>query len=671
MIVAFTGCYDSTALKPSRNVTIVKNLIDDSSNAPNITSVNISKNKIAPNETINLTVNAIDPDNGNLSYAWTSSDPGSYSNPSSLSTTWTAPNNEGIYNLTITVIDEDNFIDKHSFDIDVKNEYGLGIMPITIGVNNYPEISSIIADPTSLKPGETTSLFITASDPEGDPLSYLWTSTCGSFNDASISSPQFTVASSANIGDCTLKVQVSDGSLTTQGSVTTQVLNNTKSNIGPEIISYFQSANRTGPGESVILIIKARDVEGKALRFTWNSPVGTFSDESITDVTNGYVGRITWTALRTCRQKVNITADVVNDKGIINTVTFMTIDSQYNEEICRPPAWQLEVTTTAPGQKMTIGLENPVNILVYWDDGNQETTNSTSITHTYAKAGVYTLEISGQASRIHFDNPHGQGRLTGILSVVKGISGITSFESTFNLCQNLKGPIPPGLFDNTPQVTTFRNVFKNCSKLSGSIPPDLFIHNTQVTDFHGAFRLCIRLTGSIPPDLFANNTQVVSFRYIFGGCSGLTGSIPSGLFNNNPLVTNMGHAFGSCSGLTGPIPPGLFDNNPLVEDFDYTFYMASGLRSIPNNLFANNIYAKNFKETFFRAYKLAKIPLDIFDNNPLIINLERTFRSCCTGSTDRVPKLWNSFPEALHSGCFAGLEKASNWRRIPVDWKEN
>jgi len=302
---------------------------DVSLKAPYINSVNISKDKIAPGETINLSVDAVDPDSGVLSYVWTPTDPGSYSNPSTSMTTWTAPAAEGLYDLTITVIDDDYLIDKVTFTIDVKNEYGTGTIPIVVGINNYPEVISIGADPARLAPGETTSLFIVASDPDGDSLSYLWTATCdGSFNDATSSSPQFSVASSASLGDCTMQVQVSDGSLTTQGSVLIHILNEAESNNGPEIISSFQSSVEAGPGGTVVLIIKAKDPEGNALGFTWNASIGTFSDESITTITNGYEGRVTWTAPASFGDSVVITADVTDDKGVKTTVTFLAIVPQ-------------------------------------------------------------------------------------------------------------------------------------------------------------------------------------------------------------------------------------------------------------------------------------------------------------------------------------------------------
>ena len=277
--------------------------------------------------------------------------------------------------------------------------------------------------------------------------------------------------------------------------------------------------------------------------------------------------------------------------------------------------WELEVTTTSPSQNMTIEMGGPVDLTIDWGDSMRETTSSTSITHTYTETGVYILRISGEASIIRFDNPDAQARLTRILSVVQGISGLTSFYYTFTNCINLTGEIPAGLFDNCPNVGNFSNVFGDCSGL----------------------------TGSIPAGLFDNCPNASSFKAAFIRCSGLTGPIPSGLFDNNPNASNFLNTFQSCSGLTA-IPDGLFDNNPRASVFMYTFQDCSGLTYVPSDLFDNTPNVTTF--------------LDIFIN--------------CTGITSSVPELWvdtaTKFPILEFFGGFQNVINASNWLDIPSTW---
>ena len=127
-------------------------------------------------------------------------------------------------------------------------------------------------------------------------------------------------------------------------------------------------------------------------------------------------------------------------------------------------SWQLEVTTTAPSQNMTIQMDGPVDLTIDWGDAIEETTTLTSITHTYAATGVYVLKIRGNASRIYFNNPDAQARLTGFLSPLRGVDGIWNFTDTFQDCANITTPIPTGFFDYCPQVESFRRVFWDAGK---------------------------------------------------------------------------------------------------------------------------------------------------------------------------------------------------------------
>ena len=397
-------------------------------------------------------------------------------------------------------------------------------------------------------------------------------------------------------------------------------------------------------------------------------------DGSTEDVTS----EATWAATNTA---VAIISNSPGSEGLATaiaagatkiTAEFGNISDTTNLTVTKPDWWELEVTTTSSSQNMTIQMDGPVNLTVDWGDGIEEATSLTSLTHTYASAGVYTLRIGGQASRIHFDNPDAQARLTGILSVVQAISGLTSFENTFNNCSNLTGSIHAGLFDNAPLVTSFQSTFANCSGLTGSIPSGLFDNNTQVTTFSSTFYGCSGLTGSIPSGLFDNNPLVTTFYCTFAYSPGFTGSIPSGLFDNNPLVTIFTGTFaaGSSSGLTGSIPSGLFDNNTQVTSFYGTFVSCSGLTdSIPSGLFDNNTLVTSFESTFSYCSSLTSIPSGLFDNNALVTNFRDTFNEC-TGVTSAVPTLWISHPGATtHGRCFYNVINASNYASIPADWK--
>ena len=388
--------------------------------------------------------------------------------------------------------------------------------------------------------------------------------------------------------------------------------------------------------------------------------------------------------------------------------------------------WELEVTTTSANENMTIEFDSPLDIKVDWGDGSADVVNINSKTHTYTSPGTYTMTIEGEASRISFFTLDAETRLTEILSPVRGIGGITSFKETFCGLTELRGSIPAGMFDKTPNVTSFEATFKNADNLTGPIPenlfannpnvtsfestfkaaaslsgpipdnlfannpsvtsfgstfeatagltgpiPDnLFANNPSVTSFEATFRGALSLTGSIPSDLFSYNKDVTTFAATFEGAVNLTGSIPAGLFDNNEEVTIFRNTFYGTTGLTGPIPAGLFDYNPKVSSFESTFKYASNLTAIPSGLFDNNPQVNTFSYTFYSASGLTgSIPPGLFNNNNIASDFTGTF-SGANGITGEVPELWTIFSSLENTNnCFEGLTSTSNYGAIPTEWK--
>ena len=345
-------------------------------------------------------------------------------------------------------------------------------------------------------------------------------------------------------------------------------------------------------------------------------------------------------------------------------------------------SWEIEVTTNTTSEQMGIGIDNGTDIAIDWGDGLRDTSNfsgsntsnQSSITHTYSTAGTYTLKIRGNATRINFYNPEAVGKITKVLSVVQGISGLTSFQYTFKDASAMT-MIPPGLFDNCPNVNSFTGTFQGASSLTAipvglfnnnplptsfdntfngassitSIPAGLFDNQPNVTSFVNTFSMASGLT-TIPSGLFDMNTKVVSFGSTFFGTSSLT-TIPSALFDKNTLVTSFSGTFRS-SGLTAipaelfdnnvavttfygtfwgtaisSIPTGLFDHNPAVDSFWGTFYGTSSLTAIPTSLFDMNTMVTTFKETFANTTSISSIPTGLFDSNTIVTSFNGTFKN--------------------------------------------
>lgn len=79
-----------------------------------------------------------------------------------------------------------------------------------------PVITAVFAVPDSIGTGETTTLIVNAYDPNGDAITYQWTTTTGTLESPTAATTQYTADS---IGVFTVSVVVSDGQRTANGAV--------------------------------------------------------------------------------------------------------------------------------------------------------------------------------------------------------------------------------------------------------------------------------------------------------------------------------------------------------------------------------------------------------------------------------------------------------------------
>lgn len=84
----------------------------------------------------------------------------------------------------------------------------VGGVDITGVLNQPPQIRSVFVSSLSALPGQTLGVRVTAVDPDGDPLSYAWTGTCGTFFDPSDRDTTWTAPSAGP--SCDLTITVSD-----------------------------------------------------------------------------------------------------------------------------------------------------------------------------------------------------------------------------------------------------------------------------------------------------------------------------------------------------------------------------------------------------------------------------------------------------------------------------
>jgi len=245
--------------------------------------------------------------------------------------------------------------------------------------------------------------------------------------------------------------------------------------------------------------------------------------------------------------------DEVSITGTSHSLTNLTASDQYSFRVCALndlgeestgstltvdfASLDLEVTTLSSNETFEIGLDEPDGLTIHWGDTSVSSHSATGednqVTHIYQNPGVYTVKIRGKAARINFYSDNAANKLTKLLSVVSGISDITSF----------------------------RNAFKDTA-LSETIPDNFFDNTTMASDFSHSFAGTSSLSGPIPSGLFDQNTAATTFESTFAG-SGIT-SIPSGLFDNNNLATSFVSAFENTN-LAGGNAPALWDDFPSAD----------------------------------------------------------------------------------------------------------
>jgi hypothetical protein len=179
------------------------------SGAPVIDGVIAAATTVAPSATDGLRVRAHDNyTDFPVTYSWTAS-AGSFDDSTAVAPVWTAPSSDQTVTITITVSDTQGETAVASFPITVVSTTGNATVDATF--NSWPTVSAMSALPSRIDLSGTTVLGVTASDADGDTLSYSWSTDCGGHFDSSTSAtPSFTLTALGS-GSCAFSVTVSDG----------------------------------------------------------------------------------------------------------------------------------------------------------------------------------------------------------------------------------------------------------------------------------------------------------------------------------------------------------------------------------------------------------------------------------------------------------------------------
>ncbi|MCK4368394.1 MAG: DNRLRE domain-containing protein [Dehalococcoidales bacterium] len=161
--------------------------------SPEITSLTPSATTVGPGGSCTVTCTASDPDEDDtLTYAWAVT--GGAISGTGNSVTWTAPATEGTYTISVTVSDGEGGEASESCAIEV--------------TNTPPVIASLTPSATNVLPSGSCTVTCTASDADGDILTYAWTATGGAISGTGNS---VTWTAPTTEGTYTISVTVSDG----------------------------------------------------------------------------------------------------------------------------------------------------------------------------------------------------------------------------------------------------------------------------------------------------------------------------------------------------------------------------------------------------------------------------------------------------------------------------
>lgn len=326
-------------------------------NAPTVSVPTATPGVLNYQESTALAVTASDPDGDTLTYAWTqtpTSPAGTFSSPTSATPTWTAPrvNTNTQFQLGVTVSDGRGGTNSNSVSVLV-NAFANTSPTLTAGPS---------ASATTINEQETVNLSVTASDAEGDPLTYAWSQTSpaspvGTFNSTSSATPTWTAPDVTANGTYTLQVTVTDG----QGGSVSGTVNITvqKVNRAPVV-----GASITGPstllaGNTGTFSISASDPDGDTLTYSWTqtdpATQGTFVGSSSTTSSAQWYSPVV-------ASQTSFTLSVSVSDGqstpVVRTITFPVTVPNYSSDV--RGVWTLGGCTSCHGTSGGLDL-TPAN----------------------------------------------------------------------------------------------------------------------------------------------------------------------------------------------------------------------------------------------------------------------------------------------------------------------
>jgi len=137
---------------------------------PSTPSITASDTSVKAGETVSLTVHSEDPDGDSLRYSWSSTG-GQFDTTSGSSVVWTAPQEEGVYQITVTVSDGHGGAATGSISITVRKPSESWTIQLIARSGGISDVFNYLGMDPSATDGFDPSFDL--PEPEGPPSGYL------------------------------------------------------------------------------------------------------------------------------------------------------------------------------------------------------------------------------------------------------------------------------------------------------------------------------------------------------------------------------------------------------------------------------------------------------------------------------------------------------------------
>ena len=201
-----------------------------------------------------------------------------------------------------------------------------GAATVSMRINRAPVIDNMTATLSPLEVTVEVSLHATASDADGDRLTFAWSSTCDGHFVGDGPNPRFTLQLTPASSSCTFHVVAQDGAGGSgQGDLVVPVGSPVVIETGAPVVGLvFQSTDVVEPGQTVTLGIDAADANESLLVFEWSATAGRLTDQQDLQPQGQIPGRstTTWTAPAEAGSAWEVTVIVRNRAGAETSYVF-------------------------------------------------------------------------------------------------------------------------------------------------------------------------------------------------------------------------------------------------------------------------------------------------------------------------------------------------------------